>query len=110
MSDLGDVLGFRKGKTFVSLRFVLVGDDGTAQLQGIDVITAVGKVAAANIKYAVAAGMSCGVPARVYADFSQTETCVVLSLVNGSRCQPLQRSRKAIPASRAIRSSSDGQT
>ena len=45
-----------------------------------------------------------------YDDFSQTETCCVLSLVNGSRCQPLQRSRSVIPARRAIRSSSDGQT
>ena len=35
---------------------------------------------------------------------------VVLSLVKGSRFQPLQRSRKVIPASRAIRSSSDGHT
>ena len=35
---------------------------------------------------------------------------MVLSLVNGSRFQPLQRSRKLIPAIRAIRSSSDGHT
>jgi hypothetical protein len=42
--------------------------------------------------------------------FSQTETCLVLSLVNGSRRQPLQRSRSRIPASRAIRSSSAGHT
>ena len=42
--------------------------------------------------------------------FSQTETCFVLSLVNGSRVQLLQRSRSARPASRAIRSSSDGHT
>jgi hypothetical protein len=42
--------------------------------------------------------------------FLQTETCLVLSLVNGSRFQPLQRSRSVIPASRAIRSSSDGHT
>ena len=42
--------------------------------------------------------------------FSQTETCFVLSLVNGSRFQPLQRSRSVIPVTRAIRSSSDGQT
>ena len=41
---------------------------------------------------------------------SQTETCFVLSLVNGSRFQPLQRSRSVIPASCAIRSSSAGQT
>jgi hypothetical protein len=33
----------------------------------------------------------------------------VLSLVNGARCQLLQRSRSLMPASRAIRSSSDGQ-
>ena len=38
--------------------------------------------------------------------FSQTETCDVLSLVNGSRFQPPQRSRRLIPASSAIRSSS----
>jgi isochorismate hydrolase len=42
--------------------------------------------------------------------FVQTETCFVLSLVNGSRFQPAQRSRSVIPASRAIRSSSDGHT
>ena len=47
---------------------------------------------------------------RRHAGFSHTETCAVLSLVNGSRFQLLQRSRRAIPASRAIRSSSDGQT
>ena len=45
-----------------------------------------------------------------YRLFSQTETCWVLSLVNGSRFQPLQRSRSDIPASRAIRSSSAGHT
>jgi hypothetical protein len=44
------------------------------------------------------------------AGFSQTETWPVLSLVNGSRLQPLQRSRRVIPASRAIRSSSAGHT
>ena len=42
--------------------------------------------------------------------FSHTEMCFVLSLVNGSRFQPLQRSRSVIPAIRAIRSSSAGQT
>ena len=42
--------------------------------------------------------------------FSHTETWLVLSLVNCSRPQPAQRSRKAIPAMRAIRSSSDGHT
>jgi hypothetical protein len=41
-------------------------------------------------------------PERCYprereAVFSQTETCLVLSLVNGSRFQLLQRSRKVIP-------------
>ena len=41
---------------------------------------------------------------------SQTETWFLLSLVKGSRFQPLQRSRKVIPATRAIRSSSDGHT
>jgi hypothetical protein len=49
--------------------------------------------------------------AIVYAlGFSQTEMCLRLSLVNGSRRQPLQRSRSPSPARRAIRSSSDGQT
>lgn len=45
-----------------------------------------------------------------YDAFSQTETWLLLSLVKGSRIQPLQRSRKVIPASCAIRSSSDGHT
>ena len=44
------------------------------------------------------------------AGFSQTETCLVLSLVNGSPFQPPKRSRSFIPARRAIRSSSAGQT
>ena len=34
----------------------------------------------------------------------------MLSLVNGARDQSLQRSRNDMPASRAIRSSSDGHT
>lgn len=42
--------------------------------------------------------------------FSQTDMCFLLSLVKGSRFQPLQRSRSDIPASRAIRSSSAGHT
>jgi hypothetical protein len=41
---------------------------------------------------------------------SQTETCFRLSPVKGSRFQPLHRSRRRMPASSAIRSSSDGQT
>ena len=45
-----------------------------------------------------------------YAGFSQTETCVPLSLVNGSRLQSLQRSRKLISAICAMRSSSAGHT
>jgi hypothetical protein len=45
---------------------------------------------------------------RVAAGFSQIETCLRLSLVNGSRFHPLQRSRSLIPASCAIRSSSEG--
>jgi hypothetical protein len=49
-------------------------------------------------------------PREREAVFSQTETCLVLSLVNGSRLQPPQRSRSVIPASRAIRSSSEGHT
>jgi hypothetical protein len=59
-----------------------------------------------------AGGTSACAQARVerYAVFSQTETYVVLSLVKGLRFQPLQRSRKVIPARRAIRSSSDGHT
>ena len=44
------------------------------------------------------------------AGFSQTEMCARLSLVNGSLCQPLQRSRKRMPAIWAIRSSSAGHT
>ena len=43
-------------------------------------------------------------------DLAQTETCLVLSLVKGSRFQLDQRSRRVIPASRAMRSSSDGHT
>ncbi len=42
--------------------------------------------------------------------FSQTDTCFVLSLVNRSRVHPSHRSRSRIPASWAIRSSSDGHT
>lgn len=49
-------------------------------------------------------------PGRDFYAFSQIEMCIVLSLVKGSRSQPLQRSRKVIPAMRAIRSSSDGHT
>ena len=48
--------------------------------------------------------------ARADQALRQTETCLALSLVNGARRQPPQRSRSVIPASRAIRSSSDGQT
>jgi hypothetical protein len=44
------------------------------------------------------------------AGFSHTDTCIRLSPSNGSRAHPPQRSRKVIPARRAIRSSSDGQT
>jgi hypothetical protein len=47
-------------------------------------------------------------PGPQLAGFSQTETCWLLSLVNGSRAQPLHRSRSRSPASRAIRSSSAG--
>jgi len=42
--------------------------------------------------------------------FSQTEMWLRLSLVKGSRFQSLHRSRDVIPAVRAIRSSSDGET
>ena len=47
---------------------------------------------------------------RSYPVFSHTETWAVLSPVKGLRFQSLQRSSKVIPASRAIRSSSDGHT
>ena len=42
--------------------------------------------------------------------FSQTDTCFVLSAVNGARSQSAQRSRSLMPASRAIRSSSARET
>lgn len=42
--------------------------------------------------------------------FTQTETCDLLSPVNGDRSQSAHRSRSDMPASFAIRSSSDGQT
>ena len=54
-------------------------------------------------------GAFCHTDAR-YVARCHTEMWVLLSLVNGARCQSLQRSRKVIPASRAIRSSSDGHT
>jgi hypothetical protein len=44
------------------------------------------------------------------AGFSQTDTWARLSLVKGSFVHPAQRSRSVIPASWAIRSSSEGQT
>jgi len=57
------------------------------------------------------AGLQAGSPCITirYAVFSQTDTCALLSPVNGAPLQSLQRSRKVIPASRAMRSSSDGQ-
>ena len=42
--------------------------------------------------------------------FSHTETCFMLSLVKGRRSQSSQRSRSLMPASCAMRSSSDGHT
>ena len=42
--------------------------------------------------------------------FSHTEMCFSLSLVNGRRCQSAHRSRSRIPASCAMRSSSEGHT
>ena len=51
-----------------------------------------------------------GHPGYGAAIFSQTETCDRQSPVKGSRDQPPQRSRRVIPASRAIRSSSPGHT
>ena len=47
---------------------------------------------------------------RYRAGFCQIETCCRLSLVKGSRAQSCHRSRSRRPASRAIRSSSDGHT
>jgi len=49
-------------------------------------------------------------PDCFYSVFSQTETWEVLSSVNGSRVQPAHRSRRVMPARRAIKSSSEGQT
>ena len=45
-----------------------------------------------------------------YGDFCHTEMWLLLSLVKGSRFQPLQRSCYVIRARRAIRSSSEGHT
>lgn len=49
-------------------------------------------------------------PDCFYSVFCQTETWEVLSSVNGSRAQPAHRSRRVMPAKRAIKSSSEGQT
>ena len=49
-------------------------------------------------------------PDRGWTARCQTETWLGLVLPNGSRLQSAQRSRNLIPASRAMRSSSDGQT
>ena len=46
----------------------------------------------------------------IYSGFCQTEIWLRLVLVKGSRFQSLHRSRKAIPATRAMRSNSDGHT
>lgn len=48
--------------------------------------------------------------ATLPAGFSHTDTCWRLSLVNGSRFHPAQRSRSVMPASCAMRSSSAGHT
>ena len=53
-------------------------------------------------------GVSVAIGREPYVGFSQTETCEVLSLVNGARCQSLHRSRNRRPAMRAIRSNSAG--
>ena len=45
-----------------------------------------------------------------YSGFCQTEMWLRLELVKGSRFQSLHRSRRAIPARRAMRSNSDGHT
>jgi hypothetical protein len=45
-----------------------------------------------------------------YGAFTHTETWLGLSLVKGARCQSLHRARNVIPASRAMRSSSEGHT
>jgi hypothetical protein len=47
---------------------------------------------------------------RTQTGFSQTETWLPLSLVNGERRQSAQRALGASPANRAMRSSSEGQT
>ncbi|MEX0664672.1 MAG: hypothetical protein WD598_07855 [Acidimicrobiia bacterium] len=45
----GDMFKFRQGKTLVFLRLVAFGPDATLQLKGVDVMTALGKVAVANL-------------------------------------------------------------
>jgi hypothetical protein len=45
-----------------------------------------------------------------YVAFSHTEMCVRLPRSKASRCHPPHRFRSRIPARRAMRSSSDGQT
>jgi len=53
---------------------------------------------------------SCGSAAASPHGLRQTETCAVESPVNGERRQSLQRASNVIPASSAMRSSSEGQT
>jgi len=73
-------------------------------------ITLVEVLVAAGIIGIGLVGLLTVVPISSYAVFSQTEMWLLLALVKGSRFQSLQRSRKVMPASRAIRSSSDGHT
>jgi hypothetical protein len=58
----------------------------------------------------VLAGLAAGGRRRDQEGVAQTETCFRLSPVKGSRFHPLHRSRRRMPASSAIKSSSDGQT
>jgi hypothetical protein len=51
-----------------------------------------------------------GLRSTSYSGRCQTEMWLRLVLVKASRFQPLHRSRKAIPARRAMRSNSDGHT
>ena len=51
-----------------------------------------------------------GAALRSTQGFSKTATWLVLSEVKGRRSHPAQRSRRRMPASLAIKSSSEGQT
>lgn len=49
-TDIGDILRFRKGKTYVTLRLVVFGDDAVVHFVGADAMTTLGKVAVAKLK------------------------------------------------------------